>query len=74
MFKKFRVEATSEKQNIIVDCIDLDTALDIYDSFTVGRFYENGHIMDNETGEIYTYFNWDKVKGFEMWVSNDLLK
>ena len=57
MFKLYRVKAYSEMMNAEMDCTTLDNAFVVYQQLMNSGFYHSGDLVDNNTGELYAYFN-----------------
>lgn len=54
--KKYKVEMFSAGLDAEMNVADYMEALRIYCRMRDSNVYESGHIVDNETGEVYVFF------------------
>ena len=57
MFKKYRVFAESDDMNVTFDCRTVEQASEKYLLLIEMESFKGGHVMDNETGEVYAHFD-----------------
>jgi hypothetical protein len=57
MVKQFKVEGFSRMMDAEMNCATIEQASDIFGMMMESDLYTHGYIADNETGEVYCYFN-----------------
>ena len=57
MFKKYKVFAESDEMNVTFDCRTVEQASEKYFLLMDMGGFKSGHVMDNETGEVYAHFD-----------------
>ena len=55
--KKYKVCGFSDLMDAEMNCHTIEQASDLYEMMMNSDFYYKGHIMDNETGELYCHFS-----------------
>lgn len=55
--KRYKVEGFSEMMDAEMNCQTAEEASDIFEMIMNNDLYHKGHIVDNYTGEVYSYFN-----------------
>jgi hypothetical protein len=68
MFKKYKVFAESDEMNVTFDCRTVEQASEKYFLLMDMGGFKSGHVMDNETGEIYAHFDREHG-GLTCWVA-----
>jgi hypothetical protein len=68
MFKKYKVFAESDEMNVTFDCRTVEQASEKYFLLMDMGGFKCGHVMDNETGEIYAHFDREHG-GLTCWVA-----
>lgn len=68
MFKKYRVFAESDEMDVTFDCRTVEQASEKYFLLIDMGGFKSGHVMDNETGEIYAHFDREHG-GLTCWVA-----
>ena len=68
MFKKYKVFAESDEMNVTFDCRTAEQASEKYFLLMDMGGFKSGHVMDNETGEIYAHFDREHG-GLTCWVA-----
>ena len=56
MKKQFKVEGFSHMMDAEMNCATAEQASDIFEMMMNSDLYYRGHIVDNFTGELYSYF------------------
>lgn len=67
--KQYRVSLENNNINLTANFVDFTTAFEYYMKNIPE--YDKGYLMDNSTGELYSYF--DNDHGFSFWCASELL-
>ena len=68
MFKKYKVFAESDEMNVTFECLTVEQATEKYFLLMDMGGFKSGHVMDNETGEVYAHFDREHG-GLTCWVA-----
>ena len=55
--KQYKVEGFSVMMDAEMNCATAEHASEIFEMMMNSEFYYKGHIVDNYTGELYSYFD-----------------
>lgn len=72
MKKPYRVEMFSDMMDMEANVATIEQASDLYFKGMDSGFYHSGHVLSNETGEVFCHFSVEKVgNGIEIsqWVA-----